>query len=125
MTERSQPRNGMEEVDLLDLVLWREREIGRRLAAIDEHQQVLAVEVLPALSARRDELARAEQRLHALTHTPALDASVEALARERDAARARVAALTSSWSWRATAPARRLYDWYRAVSGGRAGASRS
>ena len=25
-------------------------------------------------------------------------------------------ALTSSWSWRATAPARRLYDWYLTVT---------
>jgi hypothetical protein len=124
MTERSQPRDEVEEVDVLDAILWREREIGRRLAAIDEHQQVLAVEVLPALAARRGELVRAEERLAALTRPAASDPSLDALARERDAARARVAALTSSWSWRATAPARRLYDWYLALSGG-AGASRS
>jgi hypothetical protein len=125
MTERSQSRDRVEEGDLLDLVLWREREIGRRMAAIDEHQQMLAIEVLPALSARRDELARAEQRLRALTRMPAPDPSVAALTRERDAAYARVSALTSSWSWRVTAPARRIYDWYLAVSGRTAGAPHS
>lgn len=123
MSERSQT-HAVEEVDVLDLILWREREIGRRLAAIDEHQQVLAAEVLPALAARQDELARAEKRLSVLTQASASHASLEALARECDAARARVTALTASWSWRATAPARRLYEWCQAVSGGRAGASR-
>ena len=96
--------------DVLDLVLWHEREIGRLLSAIDEHEQALAVELRPALAARREEIARAGQRLASL--------------REQDATRARVEALTSSWSWRATAPARRLYEWYLAVTarakGGRA-----
>jgi len=86
--------------DILDLVLWHEREIGELLSSIDEHEQTLAVELRPALAARREELARATQRLASL--------------REHEAGRARVDALTSSWSWRATAPARRLYDWYLA-----------
>jgi len=96
--------------DVLDHVLWHEREIGRLLSAIDEHEQALAIELRPALAARHDEIARAGERL--------------ASHREQDATRARVAALTSSLSWCATAPARRLYDWYLAVlaraKGGRA-----
>ena len=91
-----------EEQDVLDLVLWHEREIGQLLSSIDEHEQTLAVELRPALAARHDELARATERLASL--------------REPEASRARVDALTSSWSWRATAPARRLYDWYLAFS---------
>ena len=98
MTDRSQPRDVVEVAEILDLVLWREREIGRRLAAIDEHQQMLAVDLLPALAARRDELARAERRLAACQPHPA---------------EARVDALLSSWSWRVTAPARRVYEWFR------------
>jgi hypothetical protein len=87
--------------DILDLVLWHERDIGLLLSAIDEHEQALAVELHPALAARRDEIARATARLSSL--------------REHEGNRARVGALTSSWSWRATAPARRLYDWYLTV----------
>jgi hypothetical protein len=91
-----------EDDDVLDLVLSHEREIGRLLSAIDEHEQMLAVELRPALASRRDEIARASERLASL--------------REHEASRARVQALTSSWSWRATAPARRLYEWYLAVA---------
>jgi hypothetical protein len=100
-TDPRQTHAGAEEQDILDLVLWHEREIGQLLSSIDEHEQTLAVELRPALAARRDELARATQRLASL--------------REHEASRARVDALTSSWSWRVTAPARRLYDWYLAV----------
>src|ERR1044072_1900927 len=49
--------------DVLDLVLWHEREIGPLLASIDEHEQMLAVELRPALVARREEIARATGRL--------------------------------------------------------------
>ena len=97
-----QPHAAGNEHDILDLVLWHEREIGQLLSAIDDHEQALAVELRPALAARREEIARAGQRLASL--------------REQDATRARVDALTSSWSWRATAPARRLYDWYLNVT---------
>ena len=93
--------------DILDLVLWHEREIGQLLSSIDEHEQMLAVELRPALAARREEIARATERL----------ASLRAL----DASRARVDALTNSWSWRATAPARRLFDWYLALNPRRKG----
>ena len=88
--------------DVLDLVLWHEHQIGQLLSSIDEHEQMLAVELRPALAARREEIARATGRL--------------ALIREHEAGRARVEALTSSWSWRATAPARRLYGWYLALT---------
>jgi hypothetical protein len=87
--------------DVFDLVLWHEREIGHLLSAIDQHEQMLAVELRPALTARRDEIERATERLAGL--------------RDHEATRARVEALTSSWSWRATAPARRLYEWYLAM----------
>lgn len=98
-----QPQRGaVEDDDVLDIVLWHEREIGRLLSAIDEHQQRLAVDLRPALAARRDEIARATARLASL--------------RAHDATRARVEALTSSWSWRATAPARRIYEWYVAIA---------
>ena len=90
------------EQDILDLVLWHERELGRLLSSIDEQEQVLAVELRPALDARRDEIARAAARLASI--------------RELESGRARIEALTSSWSWRATAPARRLYDWYLALT---------
>jgi hypothetical protein len=100
-TDRRQAGAAAEEPDVLDLVLWHEREIGRLLSAIDEHEQALSVELRPALTARRDEIFRASQRLASL--------------REHQVTQARVEALTASWSWRATAPARRLYDWYLAV----------
>lgn len=100
-TDPRQTRAAADEPDILDLVLWHEREIGQLLSSIDEHEQTLAVELRPALAARRDERARATQRLASL--------------REHEGSRARVDALTSSWSWRATAPARRLYDWYLAA----------
>jgi hypothetical protein len=102
MTHRRQAAATAEDPDVLDVVLWHEREIGLLLSAIDEHEQALAVELRPALAARRDEIARAGERLTSL--------------REHEASRARVAALTASWSWRATAPARRLYEWYLAAA---------
>jgi hypothetical protein len=102
MTVPRQARAAADAPDVLDLVLWHEREIGRLLSAIDEHEQALAVELRPALASRQEEIVRAGRRLASL--------------REHEAARARVDALTASWSWRATAPARRLYDWYLAVT---------
>src|SRR5262245_6138047 len=90
------------ETDILDLVLSHERDIGQLLSSIDEHEQMLAVVLRPALAARRDEIVRATARLSSI--------------REQHASHARVEALTSSWSWRATAPARRLYDWYLALT---------
>jgi len=88
--------------DILDLVLRHEHEIGRLLSAIDQHEEMLAVELRPAVAARRDEIAGAQRRLASI--------------RDQHALAARLERVTSSWSWRATAPARRIGDWFRAIT---------
>ena len=94
-----------ERTDVLDLVLWHEREMGRLLSAIDEHEQMIAIELRPALAARREEIAGGGRRLASI--------------REQQALAARVEAFTTSWSWRVTAPARRVYDWLAGMKGER------
>jgi hypothetical protein len=98
-TESERARAGRDETDILDLVLWHEREIGRLLSAIDEHEQALVIDLRPALASRHDEIAGAERRLASI--------------REQQAMAAQLEAVTSSWSWRALAPARWLFARFR------------
>jgi len=91
---------------LLDLVLRREWSIARLCGGIDGGQQELSTVLEPALAERRRELDAARARL-------ADRQAYDALAAECAAAHGRIDALHRSWSWRITAPLRRIYDWVR------------
>ena len=91
---------------LLDLLLRREWSIARLCRGIDGVQQELSTVLEPALAERRRELDAARARL-------ADRQAYDALAAECAAAHGRIDALHRSWSWRITAPLRRIYDWVR------------
>ena len=90
---------------LLDLLLRREWAIAKLCRGIDDVQEELAVTLEPAVRERQQELQLAGNRLSAVTpQHVALQARVEML-------EGQIEALHRSWSWRATSPLRRVYEW--------------
>ncbi len=96
---------------LPDLVLRRERAIADTATSIQAAEADLRTWLEPAVAERRREVARARARLDEVLaveelRRQAAHASARAAELER-----RVQALHASWSWRVTAPLRRLYEW--------------
>ena len=108
---------------LLDLLLRREWTIARLCQGIDAVQEELPTVLEPAVRMRRWELERARARLSqaqaleqltaARAQLKTLETAARALDRERHRAVERIEGLQQSWSWRLTAPLRRIYEWLR------------
>jgi hypothetical protein len=117
---------------LLDLLLRREWTIARLCRSADALQQELSTALEPALQERRLEVDRARLRLDRMTAHEELVSDGEALAarvqdleaangsltaahryaeHECALAHQRIDAIHRSWSWRLTAPLRRIYAW--------------
>ena len=96
---------------LPDLVLRRERLIADLTASVQNIEAELDTWLEPALEERRREVARARARLAEVVAGEELQRKAhEASARVEELER-RVRALHDSWSWRITAPLRRVYEW--------------
>jgi glycosyltransferase involved in cell wall biosynthesis len=118
---------------LLDVLMWKERQIGELLRDNDRLERLLASQLEPTIERRRREIAQLRRKLQearrsppprlqawegpALTERPPLLAGPEpalaepgsALDAERRNLLHEIAALRGSWSWRLTAPLRRLH----------------
>lgn len=76
-----------------------------------EMQRAQAVVVEPALRRAREELAAVERKAARVRAEVLRQEERDRLAWEAGELRREVAALRTSWSWRITAPLRRIYDW--------------
>lgn len=95
---------------LLDLVLRREWTFARLVRQIDAVRDDLALAVEPLLEERRRELDRARDRLAAVRERRRLQARLETVEAERDAANRLAMEILGSWSWKVTAPIRRAFE---------------
>lgn len=92
---------------LLDLLLRREWTVARLCRGIDTMQDEYVTVLAPAVRERRRELDTARARAaEAQTREEAV-----ALREANRALQGHVEALHRSWSWRITAPLRRIYEW--------------
>jgi glycosyltransferase involved in cell wall biosynthesis len=128
---------------LLDLLLRREWTIAGLCRGIDAVQEELPAVLEPAVRMRTRELEQARSRLSQLQTREQLAAArlqlqeveasrratilaaehrIESLDRELNAALERIDDVRRSWSWRITAPLRRIFEW---LGGGRTPANRT
>jgi len=111
---------------LVDVLLHQDVDTAALLRRNDELERHLAMELEPAVAARREELAALRWRL-ARDASAAEPAPIEAPGTDRireleaalSAASAELQAFRTSKSWRLTAPGRKAYDWWLRLRGSR------
>jgi len=111
---------------LVDVLLHQDVDTAALLRRNDELERHLAMELEPAVAARREELAALRRRL-ARDASAAEPAPIEAPGTDRireleaalSAASAELQAFRRSKSWRLTAPGRKAYDWWLRLRGSR------
>jgi glycosyltransferase involved in cell wall biosynthesis len=111
---------------LVDVLLHQDVDTAALLRRNDELERHLAMELEPAVAARREELAALRWRL-ARDASAAEPAPIEAPGTDRireleaalSAASAELQAFRMSKSWRLTAPGRKAYDWWLRLRGSR------
>jgi glycosyltransferase involved in cell wall biosynthesis len=96
---------------LVDVLLAGADESFHLQQEITEMQRAQAVIVEPALRRAREETKAAERKAERVRSELQLREERDRLAWEATELRREAAALRSSWSWRVTAPLRRLYEW--------------
>jgi glycosyltransferase involved in cell wall biosynthesis len=106
----------------LEVLLRKEAERSRWLAAVQELEEELDARLAPDLESLHREAERLEARLRRVTAPGASGVGMApreaALERALEAARGELAALRASASWRVTAPLRRAYGWLLRLGGG-------
>jgi GT2 family glycosyltransferase len=95
---------------LVDVVAASAAESFHLQQEISEMQRADAVVLGPALQRAREELAAVERKVEGARRQQEREDERRRLAFEASELRQQVAALRSSWSWRLTAPLRRIYE---------------
>jgi GT2 family glycosyltransferase len=95
---------------LVDVIAASATESFHLQQEISEMQRADAVVLGPALQRAREELAAVERKVQGVRQQREREDERRRLAFEASELRQQVAALRSSWSWRLTAPLRRIYE---------------
>jgi glycosyltransferase involved in cell wall biosynthesis len=95
---------------LVDVMLARAAASGHLQREIAEMQRSAAVAVGPSLARAREELRAAERKVERVREERDRESERERLAWRAAELQRQVDGLRASWSWRITAPLRRLYD---------------
>ncbi len=104
---------------LAELVRRREGDIARLLREIYDLDLDYHGWLVPAIARAEEELAALQAKARRVAAAAARQAEVDRLAARVAALEREVTDLRRSWSWRITAPARRVYDWLLALRGHR------
>lgn len=103
---------------LTDVLLLKEAQCGRMLLEHWNLEHDLEARIRPRIEERRSELLRLDwERQQAQEESMATDQRVRELEHALEQARAEIEAFRHSWSWRITAPLRRVLDLWLVISG--------